>query len=178
MDTLKMLPDSDLCRIRKSSTGLCECLVDDPVSCHYVRVDNKILYCHFHAPANNTKSMKSTDKRESRSDPGFKARIAVFSGPDLQMLLSGYSVNLSTGGLFMETADILPLDTPLKVQFKLPDYDDFVTCKARVAWVNESEQVSGFSLSPGMGLQFVDLSLNDMHLIRDYLNNGDLVPTW
>ena len=29
-----------------------------------------------------------------------------------------------------------------------------------------------------MGLQLLNLSLENMYVIRDYLNKGDLVPTW
>jgi uncharacterized protein (TIGR02266 family) len=92
--------------------------------------------------------------------------------------MSNYSVNMSTGGVFIETVNILPVDTSLVVKFKLPDNDAIITCKARVAWINETGLLRKFSLPPGMGLQFLDLSLNDMHAIRDYLNKGEIQPTW
>ncbi len=119
-----------------------------------------------------------TEPIEERVDPRFKARIAIFNGPDLRRLISNYTVNMSTGGVFIETDTILPVDTLLLVKFKLPDNDAIIACNARVAWTNEPGHLKKFSFPPGMGLQFLDLSLENMYVIRDYLNKGDLVPTW
>jgi uncharacterized protein (TIGR02266 family) len=121
---------------------------------------------------------ENAEKPEERSDPKFKAQIAIFNGQDQHKIMTNYSVNMSTGGVFIETVNFLPVDTLLIVKFKLPENDLPITCKARVSWTNEPGNLRKYSLSPGMGLQFIDLSLNDMHAIRDYLINGKLVPTW
>lgn len=113
-----------------------------------------------------------------KSDPRFMARIAIFNSLDQTRIMSNYSVNLSTGGVFIETDKILPVDTLLVVKFKLPDNEPIVTCKARVAWINEPGNLRKYSLPPGMGLQFIDLSLNNLHAIRHHLDKGNLVPTW
>jgi uncharacterized protein (TIGR02266 family) len=118
------------------------------------------------------------DQDVSKSDPRFKARIAIYNGPDQQKLMTNYSVNMSTGGMFIETENIRPVDTSLVIKFKLPDNDVIITCNARVAWTNEPGNLRKYTLPSGMGLQFIDLSLENMHAIRDYLNKGDLVPTW
>jgi uncharacterized protein (TIGR02266 family) len=119
-----------------------------------------------------------TEQIEKKPDPRFRARIAIFHDLDQSKLISNYSVNLNTGGVFIETDTILPVDTLLLVKFKLPDIDAIIACNARVAWTNEPGHLKKFSFPPGMGLQFLDLSLDNMHIIRDYLNKGDLVPTW
>lgn len=115
---------------------------------------------------------------ERRSDPRFLARIAIFSGPSLKELVSDYSVNVSSGGLFIETDKILPLDTMLMVKFKLPGEEAVIACKSRVAWINEHFAPKKPSLPPGMGIQFIDLSIEDMHAIRHYIDKGELIPTW
>ena len=53
----KPLPDIKVCRIRKLASGQLECMVESPVSCDYVRVDNKGFYCKFAFPL---------DKKEKR----------------------------------------------------------------------------------------------------------------
>ena len=111
-------------------------------------------------------------------DHRFKARIVIFNVLDHGSVISNYSVNMSTGGVFIETVNLLPIDTALIIQFKIPDGETIITCKAKVAWLNEPGHLRKFSLPPGMGLQFLDLSLEDMHLVRDYLNSGDLEPSW
>ena len=118
------------------------------------------------------------EQAKEKTDPRFMARIAIFNSPDQTKIISNYTVNMSTGGMFIETDNFLPVDTSLTVKFKLPDHVAVITCTARVAWTNEPGNLRKFSFPPGMGLQFIDLSLNDMHAIRDYLNKGRLVPTW
>ncbi len=115
---------------------------------------------------------------ERRSDPRYLARIAIFNGPYQKELVTDYTVNVSTGGLFLETAKILPVDTLLTLKFKLPDMDSVITCNSRVAWTNEPPVFKKPSLPPGMGIQFIDLSLDDLHAIRQFLNKGELLPTW
>jgi len=111
-------------------------------------------------------------------DPRFLARIAIYGGPYQDRLLSGYTVNVGSGGLFIETATILAVDTMLTVQFKLPDMDRIISCNTRVAWTNCPPSLRKPALPPGMGIQFIDLSLEDMHAIRAFIDKGELVPTW
>lgn len=115
---------------------------------------------------------------DKRSDPRFLARIAIFNGPCQKIVITDYTVNVSSGGLFIETAKILPVDTQLLIKFKLPDMERVITCKSRVAWTNGPDTLKKPSLPPGMGLQFIDLSLEDMHAIRIYIDKGELVATW
>ena len=118
------------------------------------------------------------DQSSNISIPRYKARIAIFSGPDQEKIMSNYSVNMSTGGVFVETDYIMPVDTLLTVRFKLPDNDTVITCKARVAWINDLGHLKKYSFPPGMGLQFLDLSLKYTFIIREYLSKDNLVPTW
>jgi len=111
-------------------------------------------------------------------EPRNNVRIAIYYGTDQEKLMTNYSVNMSTGGVFIETEHIQPVDTTLEIKFKLPDNDIIITCEARVAWINEPGCLKKYSLPPGIGIQFLNLSLENLHAIRDYLNKGNLVPTW
>lgn len=115
---------------------------------------------------------------DKRSNPRFIARIAIFHGPYQKQILTDYTVNVSTGGVFIESSRILPKDTDLTVKFKLPDSDNIIVVKAIVAWVNDPSSLKKPSLPPGMGLQFLDLSLEDLHAIRAFLIEGNFQPTW
>lgn len=115
---------------------------------------------------------------EHLPDPRYLARIAIFNGTHQKVLFTDYTVNLSHGGLFIETANILAVGTQLMVKFKLPDMDKVITCNTRVAWTNEPGELRKPALPPGMGIQFLDLSLDDIHAIRAFINKGELVPTW
>lgn len=115
---------------------------------------------------------------EMRTDKRLKAQIRVYYGPAPQKLLSEFSVDLSTGGVYVKTDFPLPVDESLTLRFTLPDQQRMVSCRARVAWVNPRENPRKPELPPGMGIQFVELSLEDMKSIRRFLEHNDLEPSW
>jgi uncharacterized protein (TIGR02266 family) len=112
-----------------------------------------------------------------RQQPRHQARLCIHYGSDDQ-LLSDYSINLSTGGLFLETSHILPVETPLEIEFILPEREEPIRCSARVAWVNHPELPNKPNLPGGMGLQFRDITLKDLDAIRDFIKKESLTPTW
>lgn len=105
------------------------------------------------------------------------ARLAIFEGPYQKTLLLNYSVNVSRGGLFLETSQIRPVDTLLTIKFKLSDRDAIISCQARVAWVREPGKKKE-KLPSGMGLCFVGLSLADLHALRRFLERSSVTPVW
>jgi uncharacterized protein (TIGR02266 family) len=84
--------------------------------------------------------------------------------------MTEYSVNMSSGGVFIATKRVLEGGTLLFVEFRLPGSTKPITCKAKVAWVNDPEHMKSTSLPPGMGLQFFSLSLESLEELRTYLN--------
>jgi uncharacterized protein (TIGR02266 family) len=121
-----------------------------------------------------------TDPKQSFGtiDPRYMARIAVFHGQYQKEVLTNYSVNISTGGIFIESSNVMPVGTELIVKFKLPTSDKVIESHARVAWTNDPCEKKKPSLPAGMGLQFLDLSLEDLHTIRVFVDKGEFVPTW
>ena len=115
---------------------------------------------------------------ERYADPRYLARVAIFHGPYQKQILTGYSINMSTGGVFIESSLILPEGTELTVKFKLANSDVIIVSKARVAWTNDPLSIKKETLPPGMGIQFLDLSLDDMHTIRVFLDLGNFIETW
>jgi len=115
-----------------------------------------------------------------RKFPRYEARLRVQfqSGNDPDKVLSDYSVNLSTGGVFIETSEPLPVDTPLNIEFILPVDNSVITCTGRVAWLNHPEAIKNPNLPAGMGLQFMNMSMDDMDAIRQYIKNQALTPDW
>lgn len=85
---------------------------------------------------------------------------------------------MSAGGVYIETSMLLNEDDELTIKLNLPNSDTIIETKARVAWVNSSAALKKPSLPPGMGLQFLDLSLDDLHTIRVFLEDGNFKPTW
>ena len=113
-----------------------------------------------------------------RSGKRIKAQIRVYYGPAPQKLLSEFSVDMSTGGLYVQTDFPLPVDENLTLRLSLPDQKGMISCKARVAWVNPKENPRKPELPPGMGIQFVDLCLEDLKSIKRFLEHNELEPSW
>jgi uncharacterized protein (TIGR02266 family) len=111
-------------------------------------------------------------------DPRVNVRFAVYYGEGQDGAMSDYTVNMSYGGIFIESENVLPTDTTLFVEFKLPVNNRQIRCKSRVAWTNDPENPKAPAFPSGMGLQFIDLSLDDVHVIRKYIDQVGLRPTW
>lgn len=80
---------------------------------------------------------------------------------------TGFSEDLSDGGLFIATYKTLPVGTELRVSFALPD-GHTVKCAAVVAWVRESRDKSA-DVKPGMGVHLEGLTRADREAIQSFL---------
>ena len=71
--------------------------------------------------------------------------------------ITATTVNMSIGGLFLETKRPLTPGTELKLEFSHPDKNDLIVCQGRVAWVNRLDSPIDQTHPLGMGIEFVDL---------------------
>ena len=55
---------------------------------------------------------------------------------------------------------------------------DRVACQARVAWANDPVNPKKPHMPAGMGVQFTDISLDDLHAIRRFLEHSELDASW
>lgn len=83
--------------------------------------------------------------------------------------LVSYSLNLSKGGLFLETNDLLPVGTKLSVRFTIPGALESIDAKASVMWVRRGISTDGSP--PGLGLAFRDLDDNIGKQIDELVRN-------
>ena len=120
---------------------------------------------------------KQTSKVE-RSGKRLKSELRVYYGPNQQTILSGFSVDLSAGGLFLKTEYPLSIEDKLILIFSLPGQEQTVSCQARVAWLNSDRASSENNYPAGAGLQFVDLSLEEIRSIADFVENYQIEAAW
>jgi CheY-like chemotaxis protein len=113
-----------------------------------------------------------------RSAPRYAVHVKVMYGEDKTEVLSDFSVNLNTSGLFLESTNILPVDSLLDLEFSLPENDSTVACQARVAWINVIPNPSKKDLPLGMGLEFVGLSDDQVSIIEQYIRQNALSAEW
>lgn len=113
-----------------------------------------------------------------RQYPRFMARLKINLAGDNNTVLSGYSINLSAGGVFLETMVLMKENTPLSAEFHLPNSDITIHCKAQVAWVNHPDSIKNPNLPVGMGIRFLDLKQDSLDAIRNFIHDENLAPMW
>ena len=65
-----------------------------------------------------------------------------------------YATTLGAGGLFVETDEMIPPGTTLKLRFRLPEGETLHEIEGRVCW--QRADAAGAVEAPGMGIQFTD----------------------
>lgn len=82
----------------------------------------------------------------------------------------GHTVDISTGGMFIETPVLPAVDERLRLSFNIPGVADMtVDFEARVVWLNRSEKPARISFPTGFGVEFVDPSPRARSLIRQFV---------
>lgn len=92
-----------------------------------------------------------------RAGPRIPVRMLLRCGPAPLDLRSGCALDLSAGGLFVETGKLLPVGTVIHIELPLLDLEPPQPVQGRVAWVNHPEWVKKPKLPAGMGIQFLPL---------------------
>jgi uncharacterized protein (TIGR02266 family) len=71
-------------------------------------------------------------------------------------VFTGFSTNLSEGGVFVATLKVLPVGTPVDLTFSLPGRAR-ISVQGEVRWIREIDDRSP-DVFPGVGVRFVNLS--------------------
>jgi len=108
---------------------------------------------------------------KERADQRCETRLLIHYSVNSHNSFSDYSIDLNSGGLFLETNNSIMVDAAFNIEFKLPTNWPTIQCKARGAWVNEMKDRKKPNLPTGIGLQFLDLPPADMNAISDYINS-------
>jgi two-component system chemotaxis response regulator CheY len=93
-----------------------------------------------------------------RKAPRIPIKLEVYfsDGKNITDYTTCYTLNISVGGLFLETTSPLSPGVELKLKFSHPEKDELIVCRGRVAWVNSLESPTNKDHPPGMGVAFVD----------------------
>lgn len=81
---------------------------------------------------------------------------------------SGFTQNLSTGGIFIATERLLPLGTRVAFDLALPPDQQVWKLEGDVRWLRTIEAASD-EAPAGLGLQFVDLPDDVAARIREFI---------
>jgi uncharacterized protein (TIGR02266 family) len=105
------------------------------------------------APKADALSRDFTPQRRHARVP-FEVEVTVESDHNFY---TGFTQNISEGGLFIATSRLLPLGSKIQFSFRLGGSAEPVTIYGIVRWVREHSPMTEDAPS-GMGVQFVDLA--------------------
>ena len=107
-----------------------------------------------------------------------KVELRVYYGPNQKLMLYGFSIDMSDGGLYLKTEFPFTVDEKLLLSFTPPDENNTVTCRAKVAWVNLKDEPRKPELPQGIGIQFIDLSEEYLESIQNLLKHNGVEPIY
>lgn len=101
-----------------------------------------------------------------RQSPRVRMQAAIDLSSD-DNFFNGFSSNISDGGLFVATVNLLPLGTDVDLAFTLPS-GERIEAKGTVQWVREVNDKLPDAF-PGMGVAFKDLSAQAQEAINGFV---------
>lgn len=107
--------------------------------------------------------MKTHKGRERRRHPRVKLRIEV-SYQKMDSYLQRFTENISEGGCFIETDEVLPPRTEVPLEFSFPNHPEPLVIIGEVVWVVEGTH-------SGMGIQYKKMPPDAQKVLREVVQS-------
>jgi CheY-like chemotaxis protein/Tfp pilus assembly protein PilZ len=111
-----------------------------------------------------------------RAAPRFAACFHVEWKSDNGRRSSGNTVDISTQGLFIETKEIIPVNSIIDLDFIIPNSNIEINCRAKVRWINKKDSSAKSTFPSGIGVQFADLNEDNYRYICEYITKEHVEP--
>lgn len=102
-----------------------------------------------------------------------EVRAAVTMTSDSNLYV-GFMADLSEGGVFIATHELLPMGEVVDLRLELPDGGDPIEVTAEVRWQRPVSDAAN-DMMPGFGARFVDMSDDDRARLEAFLRERDPV---
>lgn len=103
---------------------------------------------------------RSTPRQAIQADIGFQSESNFFTG---------FSTDISSGGLFVATYDMPPIGALVNLNFQIPR-GSVISVDGEVRWSREFNETTP-DMPPGVGVRFVNLSDSDAKKINSYMRS-------
>lgn len=110
-------------------------------------------------------------KINRREDQRVAVEVSVTMESDSNVYV-GFTDNISEGGLFVATYDLVPIGSTLQLQFQLPDEEEPISVEAEVRWHRPADS-QGEGLMPGFGARFLDVDDADQERIEQFVDSRE-----
>jgi uncharacterized protein (TIGR02266 family) len=102
--------------------------------------------------------METHKGKERRKHPRVKVQIEV-SYQKMDSYLHRFTDNISEGGCFIETDELLPPRTEVPLEFSFPNHPEPLVIVGEVVWILEGTH-------SGMGIQYKKISADAQKMLR------------
>ena len=116
-------------------------------------------------------SRKRMPRFEFKTQAKFEVKV---DGQSTHNFYTGFTQNISEGGLFIATGEIINVGTEIDINLNLPTFSSPALLKGIVRWVRHDSQFEG-ELTNGMGVQFVDISAEIQSQINQFIEHRDSI---
>ena len=108
------------------------------------------------------------DKKNQRKYPrkGYKLKIGLNTQHNFY---TGFTGNISEGGVFIATEAPLEIGSVVSLSFKLPNAPNEINVDGEVRWIKERSATDRHT-SPGMGIHFINLDNKSKKIIEEFVN--------
>ena len=114
----------------------------------------------------------TTGGPEQRVHSRLEMEIEVSGTESDHQFFTGFTENISAGGLFVATYETLPLGSRFYLQFSVPGVDHAFNVECEVRWLREYNEMTP-QMKTGMGVSFVNLSEQEQSILNELLTKVD-----
>ncbi len=109
---------------------------------------------------------------ERRRHPRYKFEVEVNIHSE-HMFFTGLTNDISEGGLFIRTYNIMPVGSELDIKLKLPGMKEAEIVQGTVRWVRKPDDTISADLPIGMGVQIQNPSEKLLRAIERYIKRHE-----
>jgi len=106
-----------------------------------------------------------------RAAPRIDTRVLVRFGCNGDLDRHDFTINLSSGGLYLGTDAALEPGQEIHLEFLIPENAEPLYCRGRVAWVNQGPLRRRKDLQEGIGIEFVALAPDKRRILQQFVMN-------
>lgn len=109
------------------------------------------------------RAVELTSRKEPRTE-----KILSLNYADKATFVDAHTENVGTRGLFIRTDNPFKAGEQFLLELVLPGLPESMNIKCEVVWANKEEDAGDHP--NGMGVKFVEITAEDEHTLKEYLN--------
>ncbi len=116
------------------------------------------------------KMLERASDFEGRREPRTQKTLSL-AFKERASFIKAYSLNISSGGLFVRTRTPLPKGRRFLLKLQLPEISEPLKIQSEVAWIRTGGGEAGGE-SPGMGLKFLEMPSEERRILKAYVEGS------